>query len=111
MNAPARGRRVQPSPAGSMSGSLGRLIRIPALNPLVDLLAVNRHRPGGTDSDSNLVALDPEYRHRYLVANHQRLTNSPGEDEHSFLLGRRVRHPPPPDGSFLVIMLPLFSSG
>src|SRR3569623_2171412 len=60
----------------------GGLPRFPALDALVDLLAMDRDVLRRRDPDPHLVPLDAEHGDRDRIADHQRLSDATGENQH-----------------------------
>ena len=54
-------------------------------DPVVDLLAVDRHVIGRIDPETHLQTAVPEDRHRDVIADPHRLAASPREHQHRFL--------------------------
>src|ERR1700722_9453550 len=64
-------------------GGLGKLTVLPfMLDALEDLFAMHRHRAWRVDSHANLIAFDTQDRDGDLVADHDRLTDSPRQNQH-----------------------------
>jgi hypothetical protein len=53
------------------------------LNTLINFFAMNRDILGRIHTNANLIAFDAEHGHIDLVADHQRLPDSSGKNEHA----------------------------
>ena len=87
---PDRNDRGLPS-RGARSVACRPRRRTTRADTVVNLPTMNRNRLRRVDPDSHLVSLHSEYRHRDVVADHQRLADSSCENEHRVLLGRRMQ--------------------
>jgi len=64
------------------------LLRFFSLDTLVDLFTVYGNFFGGVYANAYLVTLYPKNRYSHLITNHEGLTNSTSQNQHSLLLER-----------------------